>query len=159
VPRRRIPHAAVTCLASISASSTRGEQWSPAIRDRGSSFVKNSFPGIWAKSVLASYPAWCCLEKTGEDGDENTEISSCLPRGVSTDESFNTVSRSAIRLDRPSHTLLHTRARPHRNTRPTNMGLLTVVEDRPTPKAVYNWRVWACACVASFASCMIGYDR
>lgn len=40
-----------------------------------------------------------------------------------------------------------------------NMGLLTVVEDRPTPKAVYNWRVWACACVASFASCMIGYDR
>jgi hypothetical protein len=39
------------------------------------------------------------------------------------------------------------------------MGLLTVVEDRPTPKAVYNWRVWACACVASFASCMIGYDR
>jgi hypothetical protein len=39
------------------------------------------------------------------------------------------------------------------------MGLLTVVEDRPTPKAVYNWRVWACASVASFASCMIGYDR
>ncbi|KAL1589144.1 hypothetical protein WHR41_02312 [Cladosporium halotolerans] len=38
------------------------------------------------------------------------------------------------------------------------MGLLTVVEDRPTPKAVYNWRVWACAAVASFASCMIGYD-
>jgi hypothetical protein len=81
VPRRRIPHAAVTCLASISASSTRGEQWSPAIRDRGSSFVKNSFPGIWAKSVLASYPAWCCLEKTGEDGDENTEISSVYPVG------------------------------------------------------------------------------
>lgn len=39
------------------------------------------------------------------------------------------------------------------------MGLLTVIEDRPTPKAVYNWRVWACAAVASFASCMIGYDR
>ncbi|KAM0720877.1 hypothetical protein Q7P37_003162 [Cladosporium fusiforme] len=38
------------------------------------------------------------------------------------------------------------------------MGLLTVIEDRPTPKAVYNWRVWACATVASFASCMIGYD-
>ncbi|KAK3078512.1 hypothetical protein LTS18_007322 [Coniosporium uncinatum] len=37
-------------------------------------------------------------------------------------------------------------------------GLLHLVEDRPTPKAVYNWRVWACACVASFASCMIGYD-
>ncbi|KAI6788570.1 putative quinate [Hortaea werneckii] len=38
------------------------------------------------------------------------------------------------------------------------MGLLSLVEDRPTPKAVYNWRVWACAAVASFASCMIGYD-
>jgi len=38
------------------------------------------------------------------------------------------------------------------------MGLLTLVEDRPTPKAVYNWRVYACAAVASMASCMIGYD-
>jgi len=38
------------------------------------------------------------------------------------------------------------------------MGILSVVEDRPTPKAVYNWRVYACATVASFASCMIGYD-
>lgn len=38
------------------------------------------------------------------------------------------------------------------------MGLLTLVEDRPTPKAVYNWRVYACAAIASFASCMIGYD-
>lgn len=38
------------------------------------------------------------------------------------------------------------------------MGLLTLVEDRPTPSAVYNWRVYACAMVASFASCMIGYD-
>jgi MFS family permease len=38
------------------------------------------------------------------------------------------------------------------------MGLLTLVEDRPTPAAVYNWRVYACAMVASFASCMIGYD-
>lgn len=38
------------------------------------------------------------------------------------------------------------------------MGLLTLVEDRPTPSAVYNWRVYACAAVASFASCMIGYD-
>ncbi|CAK1360021.1 unnamed protein product [Cercospora beticola] len=37
-------------------------------------------------------------------------------------------------------------------------GFLTLVEDRPTPKAVYNWRVYACAAVASFASCMIGYD-
>lgn len=38
------------------------------------------------------------------------------------------------------------------------MGLLTIKEDRPTPKAVYNWRVYASASVASFASCMIGYD-
>ena len=38
------------------------------------------------------------------------------------------------------------------------MGLLTLVEDRPTPRAVYNWRVYACAAIASFASMMIGYD-
>jgi MFS family permease len=38
------------------------------------------------------------------------------------------------------------------------MTVLALVEDRPTPKAVYNWRVYACALVASFASCMIGYD-
>ncbi|KAF2803845.1 quinate permease [Mytilinidion resinicola] len=38
------------------------------------------------------------------------------------------------------------------------MGLFTLVEDRPTPKAVYNWRVYTCAAIASFASCMIGYD-
>ncbi|KAK4180981.1 general substrate transporter [Triangularia setosa] len=38
------------------------------------------------------------------------------------------------------------------------MTLLTLKEDRPTPKAVYNWRVYACAAVASFAACMIGYD-
>lgn len=38
------------------------------------------------------------------------------------------------------------------------MGLLSLVEDRPTPKAVYNWRVYTSAAVASFASCMIGYD-
>lgn len=38
------------------------------------------------------------------------------------------------------------------------MGLLTLVEDRPTPKAVYNWRVYTCAAIASFASCTIGYD-
>ncbi|KAF2086677.1 general substrate transporter [Saccharata proteae CBS 121410] len=38
------------------------------------------------------------------------------------------------------------------------MGLLDLVEDRPTPKAVYNWRVYTCAAIASFASCMIGYD-
>lgn len=38
------------------------------------------------------------------------------------------------------------------------MTLLALKEDRPTPKAVYNWRVYASAAVASFASCMIGYD-
>jgi hypothetical protein len=38
------------------------------------------------------------------------------------------------------------------------MGLLTLIEDRPTPKQVYNWRVYAAASVASWASCMIGYD-
>lgn len=38
------------------------------------------------------------------------------------------------------------------------MGILSLTEDRPTPKEVYNWRVYACAATASFASCMIGYD-
>ncbi|KAF2748195.1 general substrate transporter, partial [Sporormia fimetaria CBS 119925] len=38
------------------------------------------------------------------------------------------------------------------------MGVLDFVEDRPTPKAVYNWRVYTAAAVASWASCMIGYD-
>jgi hypothetical protein len=38
------------------------------------------------------------------------------------------------------------------------MGILALREDRPTPKAVYNWRVYTSAAVASFASCMIGYD-
>lgn len=38
------------------------------------------------------------------------------------------------------------------------MTLLALKEDRPTPKAVYNWRVYACAATASFASCVIGYD-
>lgn len=38
------------------------------------------------------------------------------------------------------------------------MGLLDLKEDRPTPRAVYNWRVYTCATVASFAACMIGYD-
>ncbi|ORY70367.1 quinate permease [Pseudomassariella vexata] len=38
------------------------------------------------------------------------------------------------------------------------MGLLSMKEDRPTPAAVYNWRIYACAIIASFASCMIGYD-
>ncbi|KAH8433037.1 sugar porter family MFS transporter [Aspergillus melleus] len=37
------------------------------------------------------------------------------------------------------------------------MGVLHVVEDRPTPKSVYNWRVYALAGVASCGSNMIGY--
>ncbi|GAB7362475.1 hypothetical protein MBLNU230_g2797t1 [Neophaeotheca triangularis] len=35
---------------------------------------------------------------------------------------------------------------------------LRMVEDRPTPKSVYNWRVYWCAIIASFAACTIGYD-
>jgi len=38
------------------------------------------------------------------------------------------------------------------------MGILSKVEDRPTPSCVYNWRVYTCAAVASFAAMMIGYD-
>ncbi|KAJ5100307.1 hypothetical protein N7456_006359 [Penicillium angulare] len=38
------------------------------------------------------------------------------------------------------------------------MGILSFVEDRPTPKSVYNWRVYLLAAVASCTSCMIGYD-
>lgn len=38
------------------------------------------------------------------------------------------------------------------------MGLLSKHEDRPTPPAVYNWRVYTCAAVAAFAAIMIGYD-
>ncbi|OJJ49775.1 hypothetical protein ASPZODRAFT_128304 [Penicilliopsis zonata CBS 506.65] len=38
------------------------------------------------------------------------------------------------------------------------MGILALVEDRPTPKEVYNWRVYLLAAVASCTSCMIGYD-
>ncbi|GAK67192.1 quinate permease [Moesziomyces antarcticus] len=38
------------------------------------------------------------------------------------------------------------------------MGFLKRVEDRPTPSAVYNWRVWVLSFIASFASIMIGYD-
>ncbi|KAJ5095892.1 hypothetical protein NUU61_005248 [Penicillium alfredii] len=37
------------------------------------------------------------------------------------------------------------------------MGILTLVEDRPTPKAVYNWRVYLLAGIASCGSNMIGY--
>lgn len=38
------------------------------------------------------------------------------------------------------------------------MGILSVVEDRPTPRSVYNWRVYLLAAVASSIACMIGYD-
>ncbi|KAB8070189.1 general substrate transporter [Aspergillus leporis] len=37
------------------------------------------------------------------------------------------------------------------------MGILNVVEDRPTPKNVYNWRVYLLAVIASCGSNMIGY--
>ncbi|KAH7118624.1 general substrate transporter [Dactylonectria estremocensis] len=37
------------------------------------------------------------------------------------------------------------------------MGLLTLVEDRPMPPSVYNWRVYVLAVVASCGSNMIGY--
>ncbi|CAO1628564.1 unnamed protein product [Jaminaea pallidilutea] len=32
------------------------------------------------------------------------------------------------------------------------------VEDRPTPKEVYNWRLWALAAIAASNAIMIGYD-
>ncbi|KAG6856925.1 hypothetical protein H0H87_012176 [Tephrocybe sp. NHM501043] len=38
------------------------------------------------------------------------------------------------------------------------MGRFSRVEDRPTPKEVYNWRVYAAAIIAAFAAVMIGYD-
>ena len=38
------------------------------------------------------------------------------------------------------------------------MGLLHMVEDRPTPSSVYNWRVYLSAAVAGSAAIMIGYD-
>jgi sugar porter (SP) family MFS transporter len=38
------------------------------------------------------------------------------------------------------------------------MTILALKEDRPTPKAVYNWRIYVCAATASVASCLIGYD-
>lgn len=37
------------------------------------------------------------------------------------------------------------------------MGLLHLVEDRPTPPSVYNWRVYVLAIIASCGSNMIGY--
>jgi MFS family permease len=38
------------------------------------------------------------------------------------------------------------------------MSILSLVEDRPTPACVYNWRIYLLAGVASLTSCMIGYD-
>lgn len=38
------------------------------------------------------------------------------------------------------------------------MGLLSLVEDRPTPREVYNRRVYFSAAVAASAAIMIGYD-
>ena len=38
------------------------------------------------------------------------------------------------------------------------MGILSLQEDRPTPKCVYNFRVYTCAAVAAFCAVMIGYD-
>lgn len=38
------------------------------------------------------------------------------------------------------------------------MSILKLVEDRLTPKVVYNWRIYLLAAVASCTSCMIGYD-
>jgi hypothetical protein len=35
---------------------------------------------------------------------------------------------------------------------------LKIVEDRPTPKEVYNWRVWLMAIIAAFATFTYGYD-
>lgn len=37
------------------------------------------------------------------------------------------------------------------------MGILQVIEDRPTPPSVYNWRVYVLALIASCGSNMIGY--
>ena len=37
------------------------------------------------------------------------------------------------------------------------MGVFNLVEDRPTPPSVYNWRVYVLALVASCGSNMIGY--
>lgn len=37
------------------------------------------------------------------------------------------------------------------------MGILTLAEDRPTPKSVYNWRIYILAIIASCGSNMIGY--
>jgi hypothetical protein len=33
-----------------------------------------------------------------------------------------------------------------------------IVEDRPTPKQVYNWRIYFIAVMTSFGSALFGYD-
>jgi hypothetical protein len=33
-----------------------------------------------------------------------------------------------------------------------------IVEDRPTPKEVYNWRIYFIAVITSFGSVLFGYD-
>jgi len=33
-----------------------------------------------------------------------------------------------------------------------------IVEDRPTPKNVYNWRIYFIAVMTSFGSVLFGYD-
>ncbi|KAJ9657599.1 hypothetical protein H2198_004245 [Neophaeococcomyces mojaviensis] len=38
------------------------------------------------------------------------------------------------------------------------MGILSLVEDRPTPKCVYNWRIYMSTFVVASAAIMIGYD-
>jgi len=148
----------VTFLVSISAPAhpptlphveSRGGPQSE-VGDRG--LLENSFPVTWAKgsSDKLTCPVWL---------GEERRTSVCTPWGLDQRVLSNTACRSAdlsgsFNSSAPLHSsptsLIH---------KVDNMGLLTVVEDRPTPKAVYNWRVWACACVASFASCMIGYDR
>lgn len=37
------------------------------------------------------------------------------------------------------------------------MAKLKTIEDRPTPKPVYNWRVYISASVVAFAAVTIGY--
>ena len=37
------------------------------------------------------------------------------------------------------------------------MGIFTLAEDRPTPRSVYNWRIYVLAIIASCGSIMIGY--
>ncbi|KAJ0159581.1 putative quinate permease, partial [Colletotrichum tanaceti] len=63
-------------------------------------------------------------------------------------------------LSRPFSSLTISLHHPRRLNKPrhrTAMGILAVVEERPTPPSVYNWRIYALACIASCGSCMIGY--